>query len=178
MADVEAPKKALNPRQEAFCQEYLKDLNATQAAIRAGYSEHSARQIGAELLSKPEIQARIQAAMEERAKRTAIDVDYVLSTIKETVERCKQAEPVLNRLGQPVLIEGADGDLVPAYVFRPAEVLKGAELLGKHLKMFTERHEHSGPNGKPIEVKAASDHSDEELKARVDALLAKRKGVE
>ena len=62
----------LTPREERFVGEYLIDLNATQAAIRSGYSAKSARQIGAENLSKPYIAAAIAEAQAERARRTEI----------------------------------------------------------------------------------------------------------
>lgn len=68
----------MEPRQERFVQEYLVDLNATQAAIRAGYSEKSARQMGAENLSKPAIQAAIAQAQQDRAVRTGITADRAL----------------------------------------------------------------------------------------------------
>lgn len=68
----------MEPRQERFVEEYLVDLNATQAAIRAGYSEKSARQMGAENLSKPSIQAAIAQAQQERAERTGITADRAL----------------------------------------------------------------------------------------------------
>lgn len=134
----------LTAKQELFVQEYLIDLNATQAAIRAGYSEKTAGQQGFELLKKPEIQSGINAAQQARVERTQITADYVLTTIHETVERCKQARPVLDRRGEPVMVETEGGQLAPAYTFEPQAVLKGAELLGKHLKMFTDKVEHSG----------------------------------
>lgn len=68
----------LTKKNEVFCDEYLIDLNATQAAIRAGYSVESAGSIGSELLKKPEIRARIDTAMAERSKRTGINADRVL----------------------------------------------------------------------------------------------------
>lgn len=52
------------------------------------------------------------------------------------MERCKQAEPVKDRSGNPVLVETPSGDLAPAYTFNAAGVFKGAELMGKHLGMF------------------------------------------
>jgi len=69
---------ALEPRQECFVREYLIDLNATQAAIRAGYSDKTARQMGAENLSKPSIQTAIAKAQQERAERTGIAADQAL----------------------------------------------------------------------------------------------------
>lgn len=134
----------MTPKQEAFVREYLIDLNATQAAIRAGYSEQTAEQQGHQLLKKTLVAAAVQIGMDERSKRTEITQDYVLMTIHETIERCKQAKPVVDRKGDPVLVEVPGGELAPAYVFDSGAVLKGAELLGKHLKLFTEKLEHSG----------------------------------
>ncbi|UTY50438.1 terminase small subunit [Sinorhizobium fredii] len=71
----------LTPKQRAFVREYLIDLNATQAAIRAGYSEKTAYSIGEENLRKPEIAAAIQSAMDLRAKRTEITADRVLQEL-------------------------------------------------------------------------------------------------
>lgn len=136
----------MTPKQDAFVREYLIDLNATQAAIRAGYSKNTAHATGHENLSKPEIANAIQAAMDSRAERTEITADYVLTTIHETIERCKQAKPVTTRNGEPVLVETPDGNMAQAYVFDSGAVLKGAELLGKHLKLFTDKVDvdHSG----------------------------------
>ncbi len=72
-------QSALTPKQQAFVNEYLIDLNATQAAIRAGYSKKTARFIGAENLTKPDIEAAIAGAIGARAERTKIDSDWVLT---------------------------------------------------------------------------------------------------
>jgi phage terminase small subunit len=71
----------LTQKQRAFVREYLVDLNATQAAIRAGYSEDTARAIGCENLTKPNIQDAIATAMRERAERTNIRADMVLKEL-------------------------------------------------------------------------------------------------
>jgi len=76
--DIAAP---LNSKQQCFVDEYLIDLNATQAAIRAGYSEHTAYSIGHELLSKPEIALAIQEVQAERSRRTQITQDRVLEEL-------------------------------------------------------------------------------------------------
>lgn len=68
----------LNKKQQRFVDEYLIDLNATQAAIRAGYSVNSARDIGCENLTKPNIQEAIAKAMAERSKRTGVNQDRVV----------------------------------------------------------------------------------------------------
>jgi phage terminase small subunit len=160
----------VNDRQKLFVAEYLVDLNATQAAIRAGYSVDTARSIGSENLTKPDIASAIQAEMDKRAERTKVSADYVLNTILDTIERCKQAKPVTYKNGDPVLTETPEGNLAQAYAFDSNAVLKGAELLGKHLKMFTDKSEISGPDGKPIEVTSG-------LSAETKGLLDQLSGV-
>lgn len=73
--------KKLTDKQEMFCREYLLDLNATQAAIRAGYSEKTARFIGTENLSKPNIQDRISELMQGRNEEAGINARYVLDRL-------------------------------------------------------------------------------------------------
>lgn len=131
----------LTDKQRRFVEEYLVDLNATQAAIRAGYSENTARAIGAENLTKPDIEAALAAAMAERSKRTEVSSDYVLESIIQTMERCKQAVAVTYKNGDRVMVETPTGEIAPAWTFNAAGVLKGAELLGKHLAMFTDKTE-------------------------------------
>ena len=152
---------AMTPKQQRFVQEYLVDLNATQAAIRSGYSKKTARFIGAENLTKPNIAAAIAAAVAKRSERTEVTQDYVLKGITETIERCKQAKSVTYRNGNPVMIDTPDGKIAPAYKFEANAVLKGLELLGRHLAMFTDK----------LETKnAVEDMTDEELDARIAEL--------
>lgn len=73
----------MTPKQQRFVEEYLKDLNATQAAIRAGYSENTARKIGQENLTKPDIAAAVAEAKQERSERTQIDADWLLRHLGE-----------------------------------------------------------------------------------------------
>lgn len=106
--------RALTPRQEAFVLQYLVDLNATQAAIRAGYSKRSASAIGVALLGKTHVREAVETARARRAEqveRTALDV---LRDIQELTRTAREA-------GQ----------------FKTA--LRGLELEGKHLGMFTEK---------------------------------------
>ncbi len=123
----------MTPKQSAFVDEYLIDLCATQAAIRAGYSARTAASIGERLLRNVEIKQFLSERMAARAERTRITADYVLKTIRDSIERCRQAEPVVDK-------DGPTGE----WKFEPMAVLKGCELLGRHLKMFTDRIEHSG----------------------------------
>lgn len=133
--------KKLTPKQQRFVDEYLIDLNATQAAIRAGYSAKTAQQTGSENLLKPVIADAVAKAQAERSERTEISQDYVIKTIVETIERCSQAKQVYDKSGELVMTETPDGGLAPAYKYDASNVLKGAELLGRHLAMFTDKSE-------------------------------------
>ena len=144
--------RKLTPKQQRFVEEYLLDLNGTQAAIRAGYSSKTANEQAARLLAKDSVQALVTELRQAQSKRTQIDADYVLNTIHQTVERCRQAEPVYDRKGEQVLTQTPDGALAKAYMFDSKAVLKGCELLGRNLALWKDRVEHSGPDGKPIEV--------------------------
>lgn len=73
----------LNAKQEMFCQEYIVDLNGTQASIRAGYSEKTANRIASQLLSKLDIQARIAELKTSRCEEVKIDANYVLKRLVE-----------------------------------------------------------------------------------------------
>lgn len=134
---------ALTAKQRTFVDEYLIDLNATQAAIRAGYSAKTADRIGAELLGKTWVAQAVQDAMDARSQRTALTADYVLSGIQEIAERCLQRAPVMEGRGedrkQMIDLEGRH-----VWTFDAAGANKAFENLGKHLKLFTDKVEHSG----------------------------------
>ena len=136
--------KKLTPKQNSFVDEYLIDLNATQAAIRAGYSKNSARQIGDENLSKPVIAAAVAKAKRERAEATKIDAEYVLKRLHQIVERCLQeVKPALHsKTRQPMKDE--DGNAL--YTFNAAGANQALALLGKHTDVaaFKDRLEVSG----------------------------------
>jgi phage terminase small subunit len=132
----------LNDKQRQFVREYLIDLNATQAAIRCGYSAKTAKVQGSRLLTNVAVQAAIQIAKAERAARKVIDQDYVLDVIQSTIDRCRQAEPVLDKTGQPT------GE----YKFDASAVLKGAELLGRHLGTWNDKIKLQGDANDPIAV--------------------------
>lgn len=76
----------LTDKQQRFVEEYLIDLNATQAAIRAGYSEKTAKEIGCENLTKPNISEAIIKAKNERSERTKVNADYVLTKAVQLLE--------------------------------------------------------------------------------------------
>ena len=122
----------LTAKQERFVAEYLIDLCATKAAIRAGYSEKTANRIGPELLTKPAVQSAVAQAQTDRSERTKIDADYVLRQAVKLHERCMQEiEPFTDRKGQQVY----DNNGNPLYVFNAAGAAKALELVGKHVSV-------------------------------------------
>jgi len=121
---------ALTAKRRAFVREYIKDFNATQAALRAGYAESSARQTASDLLSNPDIQIEIEKH-QEAARSEAI---LTLSELQEWWSN---------------LVTGQDPDA------RTTDRLKASELLGKSQGAFTDKVEQSG--GMTIEVVYAED---------------------
>lgn len=151
----------LNEKQVRFCEEYLIDLNATQAAIRAGYSKKTAYSIGWELLKKPEIRLRIDGEIEQRSKRTLITADYVIEKLKQVAERSMQDQPVMKwDYGEKMMLqetatildEQGEEKEVGVYEFDSMGANKALELLGKHLKLFTDKVEESGSKELTIKV--------------------------
>lgn len=108
-----ADERGLTPRQAAFVREYLVDLNATQAAIRAGYSEDTAKQQGARLLTNADVLAAVDAGKAQRAAELKVTASDVIR----------------------ILLKEATADDGPTC---KTGRVKAAELLGKHLAMFTE----------------------------------------
>lgn len=142
MESLEEKEPQLTEKQDQFCKEYLIDLNATQAAIRAGYSKESARDIGCENLTKPNIRARIGELIDERSKRTLVHADFIVENLVEVSQRCLQKQPVM--IFDPVqkaMVQKEDEDGNHVWEFDSGGANKALELLGKHLKMFTDRVE-------------------------------------
>lgn len=122
----------LSDKQELFAREYLKDLNATQAAIRAGYSEKTARKIGSENLTKPDIQAKIAELNKERMERLSIDADYVLRQAVKLHERCMQeVEPLTDRKGEALFDE--KGRMI--YGFDAKSAAAALRIVGDHISV-------------------------------------------
>ena len=126
----------LTDKQKEFVRQYLVDLNATQAAVRAGYSVKTAYRQGADLLQKTSIREAIEKAQAKRARRV------------EVTQRTMQRAPVTNRKGEQVTDE--EGRAV--WTFDAKGANRALELLGKHLGIFTDkiRAEVSGPDGGPV----------------------------
>lgn len=123
------PKK-LTAKQSLFVKEYLVDLNATQAAIRAGYKENAAYATGAENLRKPQIQEAIQKQIKKREEKTELNAEWVLKKLETIANRCMQEEEVMSK-------DGPTGE----FKFDSSGANKAIELIGKHLKMFTDKIE-------------------------------------
>lgn len=138
----------MTPKQEAFVREYLIDLNATQAALRAGYSERTARQIAAENLRRPEIAAAIQKAMKDRGDRTKVTADRVLMEI----ERLAMLDPAalvgvkkpadIAKLPEEVrrAIVGWSWDAKGRFQVKLAKE-SALQMLGRHHRLFNDKVE-------------------------------------
>ena len=129
----------LTDKQKRFIEEYLVDLNATQAAIRAGYSEKTAYSIGEENLKKPEIKRAIEDAQLKRSSRIQITQDDVIRMLIENIEKSSGTKQVV--ITQTRKSEDGEfvGDDVAQFVYEPSSVNKALELLGKHLGMFKDK---------------------------------------
>lgn len=129
----------LTDKQKRFIEEYLVDLNATQAAIRAGYSEKTAYSIGEENLKKPEIKRAIEEAQLNRSSRVQITQDDVIRMLIENIEKSSGTKQVV--ITQTRKSEDGEfvGDDVAQFVYEPSSVNKALELLGKHLGMFKDK---------------------------------------
>ena len=140
----------MTPKQAAFVDEYLIDLNSTQAAIRAGYSAKTAEWIGPQLLGKAHVSAAIAKRMEDRSKRTEITQDRVLTDI----ELIKQdaMRKAYDKNGNEAMINHTSA-------------LKACELQGRHLQMWNDKV--------ALTIETTTD---EELHARI-ADLARKAGI-
>jgi phage terminase small subunit len=146
--------RALTKKQKLFCEEYLIDLNATQAAIRAGYSPDTANEQGSRLLANVSVRAHIDKALAERSKRTGINSDIVLfelarmaranagdiinfddASLKDNVLRDDTAAIASVKVKKSY---SESGETVEREI-KLHDKTKSLELLGKHLGMFTDK---------------------------------------
>lgn len=166
----------LTAKQEMFVQEYLIDLNATQAAIRAGYSTATAKEIGCENLTKPNIRARIDEALAERSKRTGVNQDRVILELarigffKPTIAINVNKATVNDDISEDdaAVISSVKVKVVSGETFdstereiKFADKLKALELLGKHIGMFKDK----------VEISVM-----DEEKSKLDSVIAQMRG--
>ena len=116
----------LNEKQKQFCEEYIIDLNGTQAAIRAGYSEKTANRIASELLSKLDIQEYICVLKNKRSERVKYSQDELMRDILEVKNRCMQANPVLDK----------EGNETGIWKFDSNGANKALDMLAKHVGFY------------------------------------------
>lgn len=126
----------LSTKYQLFADGIVEHGNITRAAKDAGYSERSAHVQGSRLMKNVKIKAYLAQVRDISSANSGITHEYVISTLKEMVERCMQHAKVLDKKGQQVYIETGEGKLVPAYTFNAAGAAKGLELLGKNLGTF------------------------------------------
>ena len=155
----------MTDKQARFCEEYMVDLNATQAAIRAGYSENTAQEQSSRLLLNVMVQERIQQLRAEQSERTRIDADYVLKKLTEIANFRLEDVADIDDAGQikykpfsewperahtavigidedRIIKESADGSQVTVHdkiKIRTMNKDKSIENIGRHLAMFTDK---------------------------------------
>lgn len=171
-------KPKLTAKQRRFCNEYLIDLNATQAAIRAGYSKKTAEQGGAQLLRNIKVLTEINGRMKDRQARTEITQDRVLkelakigfSDIRKAVAwgpEVPVSDPITGETlaanGVALLASKELDDATAGAVAEISQTAQGIKIklhdkraalvdLGRHLGMFPTKVEHSGPDGSPFTI--------------------------
>ena len=167
MAMRKKKRGSLNPRQIVFAKEYLVDLNATQAAIRAGYAAKDADVQGPRLLGNVRIAALIQDGMDERAARTGVTVDKVIRelarigfsdmldyasfskygvALNDSKTLSEDQARAISEVSQTVTQYGG------SIKFKLHNKTDALQLLGRHLKLFIDRTEVTGPGGGPVQV--------------------------
>lgn len=155
----------MTEKQKRFCEEYLIDLNATQAAIRAKYSTKTAKEQGCQLLTNINVRARIDAALAERSKRTGVNQDRVIRELAR-VAFANATDVVDFETAELIQLATSDDTAAIASVkvktiptsdglgiereIRMADKLKALELLGRHMGMFTDNLKVAGDLGVQI----------------------------
>lgn len=146
--DVQAVIDSLSPRQRAFCEEYLVDLNATQAVLRAGYKTEYPNRIAYQLMENPAVRIAIDSLQVERNRGREVTKDFVLKTIMAVIEKAEETRNL-------------------------SAMLRGSELLARHLGMFIERTEISGPDGEAIKMEQKVQEDVADFKSAIARLAAR-----
>ena len=141
----------MTEKQKRFCDEYLTDLNATQAAVREGYSKKTAYSIGEENLRKPEIKEYIEKRMAEKESRLIADQDEVMRYLTAVMRREKMESVVVTlNTEKTSYVPDENGTMrkqtvkqeIPQIIEIPAQLRdanKAAELLGKAYGVYTDK---------------------------------------
>lgn len=183
-----ARPRPLTPREARFCEEYLVDLNATQAAIRAGYSARSARAHVGRLLTNETIACRIAELRDARSTRVGVQADDVLrglwriamldigeafdasGALKPLADMPEGVRRAIASIEIDELFNGRGGDRASVGVTRKVrfhDKIRALDLLGQHLGLWKAKVEVTGKDGGPIERRSVEQLSDEELLAIV-----------
>lgn len=133
----------LTAKQQRFCDEYLIDMNATQAAIRAGYSKKTARIIASENITKPNIKAYIQQRMAEKESELIADQDEVLKYLTAVMRGQSRSTVVVVESTGDFMSQAREMEKAPD----EKERLRAAELLGKRYGLYTEKVDVAGSMG-------------------------------
>lgn len=155
----------LTQKQKAFCEEYLIDLNATQAAIRAGYKEKAAYATGAENLKKPQIKAYIDSKLTEMSEKRVATAQEVMETLTRVLRREEKETVVVtvkthkswyDENGKKQILDTEEPQLVEIPP-KLSDVNKSAELIGKRWGLYSEKVDLSGGVDLRIEVNYGDD---------------------
>lgn len=190
-------KKKLTPKQRLFVAEYIKDYNATRAALAAGYKEKAAYRTGGENLHKPLIKAAIEEQIKAREKRTLVTADRVIAELArvgfanvedfiaiqkdgsayiDLSSMTRDQAAAVQEITVDEYVEGRGDDARPVkkVKLRFLDKIKALELLGRHLALFIDRHKVSGDEGEPpVQIEQLSSA---ERRERIQALIEKRQG--
>lgn len=149
--NIQSVIDSLTDLQREFCNQYIVDLKPTAAAIRAGYAEKYANRQAYQLLENPAIRITIDALRAERNKNSDVTKDFVLMGIQKAIRLAEEAG-------------------------NHNATLRGYELLARHLGMFIEKTEISGPNGEAIRMEQKVNQDANDFASRM-ARLAKSGGA-
>lgn len=136
----------LTPKMLRFIEEYMADpkMNGSQAVLRAGYKTRNANRIATDLMRHPLVKKEIENRLAERRERMSLTSDYVLAKLQEIVDKTEESNP--------------------------AVAVRSLELLGKHLGLYRDRQEISGPDGKAIEMEQKTKEDVSDFTSRLQRL--------
>ena len=171
-------ERPITRRQQRFIEEYMIDLNGTQAAIRVGYKPNTARTVAADLLALPNIKAAVDKAMKDLSLRTGVTAERVVKelalvgfanmadfinvddegiiTVKSLDALPEGSSRVIKKVKQKrlrrITPNGKDTIIKENYEFELCEKVKSLELLARHLGILHDKKEHTGKDGGPLTV--------------------------